>query len=162
MKLILGADHAGFGLKDALKQSLILSGHDVVDVGADEFDEADDYPDFVAPMVEELTKGNPSEPEGLPFGGEVMGIFCAGSGEGEAIALNRHKGIRATVYYHHDPQILRLTREHNNSNVLCIGTRFVSAEDAKEAVEMWLSIPFDPTSRHARRLAKIDNLIPST
>ena len=148
MKIIIGSDHAGFGLKEALKQSLVLSGHDVTDVGPHAYDETDDYPDFVAPLVEKVLSG----------GEETHGIFCAGSGQAEAMAANRRKGIRAAVYYHHDPAILRLTREHNNANVLCIGARFVRAEEAKEAVELWLTIPFDPTSRHARRLAKIDNL----
>ncbi len=147
MKIIIGSDHAGFGLKEALKHALTLSGHDVADVGPHAYDETDDYPDFVKPLVEKVL-GEP----------DTHGIFCAGSGQAEAMCANRSRGIRAAVYYHHDPAILRLTREHNNSNVLCIGARFVGAEEAKEAVEMWLSIPFDTTSRHARRLAKIDNM----
>jgi ribose 5-phosphate isomerase B len=150
MKIILGSDHAGFGLKEALKQALSLSGHDVTDVGPHTYNETDDYPDFVKPLVEKVLIEN-----------EAHGIFCAGSGQAEAMTANRHKGIRAVVYYHHDPAILRLTREHNDANVICIGARFVGAEEAKEAVELWLTIPFDSTSRHARRLAKIDNMINS-
>ncbi|HEY4492999.1 MAG TPA: RpiB/LacA/LacB family sugar-phosphate isomerase [Candidatus Paceibacterota bacterium] len=147
MKLIIGADHAGYGMKEALKQSLILSGHDVKDVGAYTYDVNDDYPDFVKPLVEEVLATSDSQ-----------AIFCAGSGQGEAIAANRHKGIRAAVYCHHDLEVARLSRADNNANVLSIGARFVSAEDAKEAVALWLTIPFDPdpNSRHARRLAKID------
>ncbi|HEY9582767.1 MAG TPA: RpiB/LacA/LacB family sugar-phosphate isomerase [Candidatus Paceibacterota bacterium] len=145
MKIIIGADHAGYGLKEALKQGLILSGHEVKDVGAYSYDEGDDYPDFVKPLVEEVLATSDSQ-----------AIFCSGSGQAEAIAANRYKGIRAAVYYHHDLGIARLSREHNNANVLSIGARFVSAEDAKEAVELWLTIPFDPSSRHARRLAKLE------
>ena len=151
MKIIIGADHAGYGMKEALKQGLILAGHDVKDVGAYSFNDGDDYPEFVKPLVEEVLATVDTQP-----------IFCSGSGQAEAMCANRYKGIRAAVYYHHDLGIARLSREHNNANVLSIGARFVSAEEAKEAIELWLTIPFDSNSRHARRLAKIDQLTSST
>ena len=145
MKIIIGADHAWYGMKEALKQGLTLAGHDVKDVGAYAYDETDDYPDFVKSLVEKVL-ANP----------DSQAVFCSGSGQAEAMCANRYKSIRAAVYYHHDLEIARLSREHNNANVLSIGARFVSAEEAKEAIEFWLTIPFDPQSRHARRLAKID------
>jgi|SRR3989344_1509314 len=145
MKLIIGADHAGYELKEKLKPWLSEAGHEVVDVGAYVLDAEDDYPDFVKPLVEEVLKSE-----------EIMGIFCAKSGQGEAIMANRHKGIRAIVYYSPNIEIATLGREHNNSNVLCVGSGLLNEDDAKQAIEKWLSTPFDSASRHARRLAKID------
>jgi ribose 5-phosphate isomerase B len=145
MKIVLGADHAGFEMKGVLGVALDQMGHEVVDVGASALDEADDYPDYIEPMVKEI----------LAFPG-TLGIFCAGSGEGEGIAANRHKGIRAVVYYGSNRDILKLSREHNNANVLCIGARFISMDEAKQALGIWLSTPFSNDERHVRRLAKID------
>ncbi|HEY4518393.1 MAG TPA: RpiB/LacA/LacB family sugar-phosphate isomerase [Candidatus Paceibacterota bacterium] len=146
MKLIIGADHAGYELKEKLKPWLASLGHEVVDVGAYVLDTEDDYPDFVKPLVEEVLKDH----------NEIRGVFCAGSGEGEGIAANRNAHIRAVVYNSNDLALIERTRVDNNSNVLCIGSRFVNEEEAKQAIEKWLATPFDSASRHARRLAKID------
>lgn len=147
MKIIIGADHAGFALKEALKPWLVAGGHEVVDVGASTMVPDDDYPDYVLPLVKQVL----TEPV------ESRAIFCARSGEGEAIAANRHKGIRAVVYNQHDLELVEKTRTDNNANVFCVGSDFVTKAQIEEALVLWLSIPFDTTSRHARRLAKIDN-----
>lgn len=159
MRVIIGADHAGYGLKEALKPWLVTGGHEVVDVGAATLVQDDDYPDYVAPMVEQLLATEVKLLEGsgsLTSVSLVAGIFCARSGEGEAIAANRHRGIRAVVYNHHNLDLVKRTREDNNSNIFCIGSDWVTATQIEEALSLWLSTPFDPTSRHARRLAKID------
>jgi ribose 5-phosphate isomerase B len=153
MKIVLGADHAGFEMKKSLAYTLGDLGHEIVDVGASELDEKDDYPDYMEKMVEEILAVPP--PSGGTTAG-VMGVFCAGSGEGEGIAANRHKGIRAVVYYGNNRQIVKLSREHNNANVLCLGSRFLSLDEAKEALAIWLGTPFSNDERHVRRLAKID------
>ena len=147
MKVIIGADHAGFALKEALKPWLVTGGHEVVDVGAMSLVPDDDYPDYVRLLVDQI----------LSDSIDPRGVFCARSGEGEAIAANRHKGIRAVVYNHHNMELVAKTRTDNNANVLCIGSDFVTAAQIEEALTLWLSTPFDTTSRHARRLAKIDN-----
>lgn len=145
MKIIIGADHAGFALKERLVPWLESLGHIVSDIGAHELVDGDDYPDYVRPLVAELLKDD-----------KARGIFCAGSGEGEAIAANRHKGIRAAVYNAHDLEVAKRVRTDNNANLLCIGSRFVGEGDARDAIEVFLSTKFDSQSRHARRLAKID------
>ncbi|HEY4515533.1 MAG TPA: RpiB/LacA/LacB family sugar-phosphate isomerase [Candidatus Paceibacterota bacterium] len=146
MKIIIGADHAGFALKEALKSWLVTGGHEVVDVGAFTMTPDDDYPDYVLPMAEAI----------LSDSTDPRAVFCARSGEGEAIAANRHRGIRAIVYNSHNLEVIKRTRTDNNANIMCIGSDFVTATQIEEALTLWLSIPFDTTSRHARRLAKID------
>jgi ribose 5-phosphate isomerase B len=145
MKIILGADHAGYEMKGVLSLALQQSGHEIVDVGPKERVEGDDYPDYIVPFVVAMLKDESN-----------MGIFCGGSGEGEAIAANRHAGIRAAEYYGGNKEILKLSREHNNANVLCLGARFMSMEEAKEAVKLWLNASFSNDERHVRRLTKID------
>src|SRR3989344_5514883 len=147
MKLIIGADHAGYELKEKLKPWLVGLGHEVIDVGAYVLDNADDYPDFVAPLVEKVLE----DPD------EIRGIFCGGSGQGEAIMANRSRNLRAVVYAHHDLSIIKVMRTDSNSNFFSIGARFISESEAKEAITSWLSISFDPESRHARRLAKLES-----
>lgn len=145
MKIYLGGDHAGFVLKEKLDIFLKDIGYEVEDLGPYELDEEDDYPDFVskvAKMVQER-------------GGSV-GIVLGGSGQGEAIQANRFKGIRATVYYGGDLEILRKSREHNNANILSLGARFMNEAEAKEAVKTWLNTPFTEEERHKRRIEKIE------
>ncbi|MFC1595219.1 ribose 5-phosphate isomerase B [Patescibacteria group bacterium] len=145
MKIYLGTDHAGFELKESIKQFLIEKGHDVEDFGASSFDKEDDYPDFIKPVAEAVAR----DPE------QSRGIILGGSGQGEAITANRFKGVRAVVYYGGDIDIVKLSREHNNANVLSFGARFVSEQEAKQAIELWLSIEFEG-GRHQRRIDKID------
>ena len=148
MKVLLGADHAGFEQKEAIEAWLTVhGGYELEDVGTEEPKSDDDYPDYVAPMAYQISQ-NP----------EVRGIFFAGSGEGEAIVANRYKGVRAVVYYGGKPEIVKLSREHNDANLLSIGARFVTVDEAKEVIKEWLETPFSEDERHRRRIEKIDKL----
>ncbi|OGF82708.1 ribose 5-phosphate isomerase B [Candidatus Giovannonibacteria bacterium RIFCSPLOWO2_01_FULL_46_13] len=144
MKIYIGADHAGFELKEKLKKFLEEKGHEVIDKGAYELNPADDYPDFIKPVAEAVAGDKDS-----------MGVVLGGSGQGEAMAANRVKGIRAAVYYGGDLEIVKLSREHNDSNILSLGARFISEEEAKEAVNLWLLTPF-AEGRHRKRIDDID------
>lgn len=146
-KIFLGTDHAGFELKEHVKKYLQKEGFDVEDKGAHKFDADDDYPDFIAPVAREVSKNAGS-----------LGIIFGGSGQGEAMAANRIKGIRAALYYGHDMDIVKLSRTHNNSNILSLGARFLGEEEAIEAVKTWLNTGFSSEERHARRIKKIDKI----
>ncbi len=152
MKIFIGSDHAGMAQKERIIESLRGSGYEVVDFGANEYDEADDYPDFIAPVAREVSKN----PEG------VRGIILGGSGQGEAMVANRFKHVRAAVFYGMKSSLtgpitnLELTRQHNNSNVLALGSRFITDGEAAEAVELWLETPFSNVERHKRRINKIE------
>jgi ribose 5-phosphate isomerase B len=146
MKIFIGADHAGFELKEYLVDFLKNEGHDVVDKGAYGLNESDDYPDFIVPVAKEVAQ----DPD------HRRGIILGGSGQGEAIAANRFKGVRATVYYGGNLDIIKLGRQHNNSNVLSFGARFVTHDEAEKSVLLWLGTTFFGEERHTRRLKKID------
>ena len=148
MKIFLGADHAGFALKEQIKRWLAAQGYDVEDKGAFSSDPADDYPDFVAPVAKAVAE-NPKERRGIVLGG---------SGQGEAIVANRFPGVGAAVYYGGPAKIVSLSREHNDANILALGARFVSEEEAIVAVERWLATPFSGDERHVRRIKKTDAL----
>ena len=143
--IYLGTDHAGFELKEKLKTYLVELGYDVVDLGADEYDVEDDFPDFIRPVALRVATHIGSK-----------GIILGGSGQGEAMDANRVKGIRATVYYGGSLDIIKLSREHNDANILSFGARFVSEEEAKEALKLWLETEFSSDERHVRRIAKMD------
>ncbi|MEZ4156986.1 MAG: RpiB/LacA/LacB family sugar-phosphate isomerase [Candidatus Paceibacterota bacterium] len=143
MKIHLAADHAGFELKEAVKQFLLEQGREVEDHGAFELNKKDDYPDFVAPCAEAVASDS-----------GALGIIFGGSGQGEAMVANRHEGVRAAVYYGGKQEIVRLSREHNNANVLSIGARFVDTDEALSVIKLWLELPFSNDERHVRRLAK--------
>ena len=145
MKIFLGSDHAGFKLKQDIKTFLSKKGFEVIDKGAFEFNSDDDYPDFVKLVAEEVSKDLENS----------RGIILGGSGQGEAIAANRVKNIRAAVYYGGPKEIITLSREHNNSNILSLGARFVSKRKTLKMIEVWLKTPFE-AGRHERRLNKID------
>lgn len=148
-KLLLAADHAGYEMKEALKIWLKKAGYKVEDLGTESPEPEDDYPDFVLPLARKVHE----DPTG------TRGIICAGSGEGEAMAANRYKGVRATVYYAHNTEIARLSREHNNSNIFAIGARFVNHDQAKEALSIWLKTDFSDDPKYKRRIDKVENLI---
>jgi ribose 5-phosphate isomerase B len=149
MKIFLGADHAGFELKEKIKTWLRGLGYDVADEGAFQLDEADDYPDFIK-IVAKCVTSNPTEDKGIIFGG---------SGQGEAMVANRFKGVRAAVYYGGPEKVIILSRWHNNSNVLSLGARFITADEARAAIKLWLDTEFPHEDRHERRIVKIDNLL---
>jgi ribose 5-phosphate isomerase B len=148
MRIFLGSDHAGYELKEVLKKELANLGMEVFDKGASTLDPADDYPDFIAPVAREVS----NDPK------ESRGIILGGSGEGEAILANRFSNVRATVYYGGPKEIITLSREHNNANILSLGARFLSADEALEVVKLWLNTPFSNEERHLRRIEKIENI----
>lgn len=140
----LGTDHAGLKLKNAIKDYLIGLGYHVHDLGA--FDEdPSDYPDFVIPAAEAVAKGK----------GKAVGIVFGGSGIGECVAANKVRGVRAALVY--DRYGAKMSREHNDANVLCLGGRTVTRDAglAKRLVKIWLDTPFSGDKRHVRRLKKI-------
>ena len=152
MKIYLGADHAGFELKEKLKVWLKAEGHTVLDEGAFELDPNDDYPDFIKIVAKQVASDTSSR-----------GIILGGSGQGEAICANRFAGVRAAVYYGlpraelgNGQDIITLSREHNNANVLSLGARFMDEEEAKRVVKLWLKTKFSGEERHERRIKKID------
>ena len=155
MKIFIGSDHAGFGLKEILVPFLKNKGYEVVDKGAYEYNEGDDYPDFVIPIAEEVSK-NPDEVKGIIFGA---------TGEGEAIAANRFPHVRAAVFYgecevvvNDEANVIVRSREHNNSNILSLGARYLTEEKMLSSVTLWLDTPYSGEERHVRRLAKIDQI----
>lgn len=146
MLIYIGADHRGFQLKEALKNFLKENSHEIVDFGNTHYDENDDYPDFVLAVAKKVAE-NPEQNRGIVLGG---------SGQGEAMAANRIKGIRAAVFYGGPEEIIKLSREHNNSNILSLGASFLGEEQARQAVRLWLETNFSDDERHLRRIKKID------
>lgn len=146
MKVYLASDHAGFELKAVLMEHLTVRGVEVEDLGPHTFDPADDYPDYIIPLAKRVS-------------GEAgsRGIAIGGSGEGEAMAANRVKGARAAVYHGGPMDAIRLSREHNDANMLSLGARLMTADEAWEAVVLWLETPFSGDERHARRIGKLDS-----
>lgn len=146
MKIYLGADHAGFTLKEAVKEHLIANGYRVDDLGAVNYDPEDDYPDLVFPVAEAVVR----DPESV-------GIIFGGSGQGEAMAANRIPGVRAAVFYDGPDQIVRLSRWHNNANILSLGARFIETNRALQMIDLWLKEQFEG-NRHQPRIDKLDKL----
>jgi ribose 5-phosphate isomerase B len=140
MRVYLGSDHAGFALKAQLIGHLSELGHDAVDCGASVYNDEDDYPPFClavgARVVAELGS---------------LGIVMGGSGNGEAIAANRVRGVRCALAFSDDTA--RLAREHNNANVLSLGARMYDEDTAVRFAEIFLATPFSEAPRHVRRLA---------
>lgn len=149
MKIYLATDHAGFEFKQNLKSYLLEKGYDVEDCGAFELDPNDDYPDFIAPAVRKVAQNLGS-----------FGIVLGKSGAGECIVANKIKGIRAVLGV--SEQNVRLSREHNDANVLSLGSEIVDEQTAKQLVEIFLNTPFSNEERHVRRLEKISVLEKNT
>lgn len=161
MKLALATDHAGFELLRQLEAFLVQNGHECKDFGPQSLQPSDDYPDFIFPAARAVASGECE-----------AGIILGGSGQGEAMAANRIKGARCAVYYGSaqaaaaidaagNPaadqyEILRLTRQHNDSNMLSLAARFLDVDEAKQAVTVWLGARFSGDERHKRRIAKLD------
>ncbi len=146
MKIFIGSDHAGFEMKKVLVSHLELMGHVVTDKGAFVLDPTDDYPDFVSLVSEAVTDGEAD-----------FGIVLGGTGTGEAIEANRLFGIRAAVYYGGTEEIVKLAREHNDANILSLGARLISEDEAKHIVDLFLETKFSGDERHKRRILKLDN-----
>jgi len=145
MKIYLASDHAGFELKEKIAKMLIEAGLEVIDKGAHELNPKDDYPGFMRLAAEPLTKEK-----------DARAIVLGGSGQGEAMAANRFKGVRAAIYYGGSLDIIKLSREHNDANVLSLGARFLSEDEAKTAVKLWLETKFSGDERHKRRINALD------
>ena len=145
-KICLAADHAGYRLKEEIAEYLRLKGYLIEDFGAfSAKNSRDDYPDFILPAAQKVAKSK----------GRALGIFFGGSGLGECLAANKVKGIRAVAAY--DRFTARKSREHNDANVLALGsrTRTGDSDIAKRLVSLWLTTPFSGEPRHRRRLKKI-------
>ena len=143
MKIHLATDHAGLELKNNIQKFLISKEHDVMDHGAYKYDALDDYPDFIFPCAKAVADDKKSR-------GNIMG----GSGQGEAMAANRIKGIRAAVFYNGPMEIIKLSREHNNANIIALGSRLTKKQDAMKLIKIFINTKFQG-GRHLRRVKKI-------
>lgn len=145
MKIYIGSDHAGYELKEKLKTFLGDLKYEVEDKGAFSFNPTDDYPDFVTPVANAVAKKDGS-----------FGVVIGSSGQGEQIDANKIDGIRAAEFYGANMEIVKLAREHNDANILSLGARFVSEDEAKEAVKIFLETKFSGEERHIRRISKLE------
>jgi ribose 5-phosphate isomerase B len=140
MRISIGSDHAGFRLKTVVIEHLIAGGHQVIDVGTDS-EAPVDYPKFCAASAREVIAGRAD-----------LGIVIGGSGQGESIAANKVHGIRAALC--HDEFTARLSRAHNNANVLSLGARVLAPELALVILDLWLATPFEG-GRHVARIEQV-------
>jgi len=144
MRVHIGSDHAGLELKNSLVDYLKKSGHDVVDHGPHEYDALDDYPVFCIPAAQGVANESGS-----------FGIVLGGSGNGEQMAANKVKGIRAALVW--SVETAKLAREHNDANVIAIGGRMHTIEVCKELIDVFLATPFSNDERHVRRIGQVSN-----
>ncbi|MBD2755326.1 ribose 5-phosphate isomerase B [Spirosoma validum] len=142
MKIAIGSDHAGFRYKEAIKQFLINLGHEVIDKGTYAETPSVDYPLFIRPVAEAVAAGEVER-----------GVVLGGSGNGEAIAANRVRGVRAGLCWNEESA--RLCRQHNDANVISLGERMMSEETALKLVQIWLDTPFEG-GRHLARIQELD------
>jgi RpiB/LacA/LacB family sugar-phosphate isomerase len=145
VRVVIGADHAGYALKEVLRRDLEALGHDVLDVGAFSADLPDDYPDFAAAVGLAVRDGRAER-----------GVLICGSGVGASVAANKIRGIRAAVC--HDHYSAHQGVEHDNMNVLVLGSRVIGVEVARELQRAFLAANFTGEERHVRRLGKIQAL----
>ena len=152
MKIAIASDHAGFELKKYFISLLEEMGLEITDFGPLLYDENDDYPDYVKSVGEYISKNNKSD--------EYRGIIIGGSGQGENICANRFENVRSILVYGNDfdlnQNIVKLSREHNDANVISFAARFIEEKDAGELLKIWLSEKFSGDERHIRRIDKID------
>jgi ribose 5-phosphate isomerase B len=141
MKIAIGSDHAGFRYKERLRELLASEGHEVTDFGTDS-EESVDYPRFIFPVALAVARGT-----------HERGIVLGGSGNGEAMAANRVRGVRCSLCWNEESA--RLARSHNDANVLSLGERLLSWESAMAIVRVWFATPFEG-GRHQRRIAQLD------
>jgi len=143
--LYIAADHGGYPLKEELKRFLIEEGYEVVDLGPEELDLADDYPDFAFKLAEQVAQDE-----------DAGGILICATGQGMCIAANKVAGIRA-VLVHNDFTALDAAG-HLNANVICLGGKVTGPEEAKKLVKIWLDTEFSEDERHVRRLRKVEEM----
>ena len=144
MRLHIGSDHAGLELKSELIAHLVNNGHDVTDYGPYEYDALDDYPVFCIPAAIAAAKDPAS-----------LGIVLGGSGNGEQMAANKVKGIRAALVW--SIETAKLAREHNNANVIAVGGRMHESDFVKQLIDTFIATPFPGDERHVRRIEKVGN-----
>ena len=144
MRIHIGSDHAGLDFKNELITHLVMNGHDVTDHGPYEYDALDDYPDFCIPCAEAVAKDSTS-----------LGIVLGGSGNGEQMAANKVKGVRAALVW--IIETAKLAREHNNANVISLGQRLHDADFVKQLIDTFIATKFPGDERHVRRIDKISN-----
>ncbi len=168
-KIVIGSDHAGFAIKEALVPFLKSLGYEVHDCGPAKFAPDDDYPDYISPVAHEVSK----------HAGMLKGIVLGASGQGEAMVANKFPHVRAAVYYGFGLEqdeldkrsakraemqaltamrIIELSRLHNDANILSLGAKFMDENEAKAAVKLWLETPFSGEARHKRRLDEIEKI----
>ena len=162
MNIAIASDHAGYTYLPTISTYLESLGHSVYNFGPKALEPGDDYPDFIKPAAEAVSSGKCQK-----------GILLGGSGQGEAMAANRFKGVRCAVFYgpavahkaidhqghiSHDPyEIVRLTRRHNDANMLSIGARFTTTQEVRNIIRLWMETKFEDTDRNIRRLKEIDD-----
>lgn len=144
MKIAIGSDHAGYRYKEEIKSFLLEEGHEVQDFGT-HTEESVDYPLFIRPAAEAVASGDCER-----------GIVLGGSGNGEAMAANRVRGVRCALCWNEESA--RLGRQHNDANMISLGQRMMSLEEALEIVQIWLDTPFEG-GRHIRRIQLLDQMI---
>ena len=145
MKIAIAADHAGYALKESLKQRLLAQGYEIVDTGPHSLEPGDDYPDFTAPAARMVSTRQADR-----------AILICDSGIGVDIVANKFQDVRSALV--HTEELARLTREHNDSNVLALGSMFLDEETAERIAKTWLTTEFSDAERHRRRIAKIHEL----
>jgi ribose 5-phosphate isomerase B len=152
MKIYLATDHAGYALKEEVKQFLEAKENiEVEDCGAHTFVEGDGYPEYMALAAKKI--------QADAFHAPSLGIIFGGSGVGEAIVANRFAHVRAVVYAGGTPSVVKVSREHNDTNVLSIGARFVTSQEARHAIEVFLETAFSHDERHVDRIIGIEEVI---
>lgn len=145
-KILLATDHAGFELKQIVKAYLEKENYEVQDLGAMQYDKDDDYPVYMKKVGEIMSVDT----------GSYKAIIFGKTGNGEAIDANRYPHVRAVVWYGGNMDVIKLSREHNDANVLSIGAGFVGENEALEAIKLWLNTDFSHEGRHERRISQID------
>ena len=145
MKIAIGADHAGYDLKEAIRGMLEDEDYEVIDAGAFEFEQSDDYPIFAAEVAGMVSKGEADR-----------GILVCDSGVGVDIVANKFPGVRSALV--HDEELAKITREHNDTNVLSIGALFVDEVKAGRIVRNWLETEYSGAERHQRRISEIEEI----
>ncbi len=145
MRIYIGSDHAGFEMKRNLTEFLLEQKFEVIDSGPKEYNHDDDYPDYISLVARSVSEDR-----------ESMGIVLGWSGQGEAVVANRFRHIRCAVFYGGPKHVLTLARDHNDSNMLSLASHFLTTQEAREAVLLWLKTPFSGDPRHVRRIKKIE------
>lgn len=143
-KVYIASDHAGFELKEALVSFLTERGYVVSDLGPATYDKDDDYPLTIGRLARAIEDDK-----------QAFGIAVGLTGEGEAMTANRTPGVRAAEYYGGPTEVLTLSRQHNNANILSLGAKFISPQEAKDAALLWLQTEFSGEERHVRRIAEL-------